>query len=198
MSEAKKSSGKQTVATLAATVEELQQRVAALEAALAAQSATGATAAGAVAAVAASAEEAPAPAPKPRKPDTDPVGGAHRLLRDILKLAMEPEPDDPEEAELLFVRFLDHVHSERKGTPILENSLRQYTWRQLRRNALIYLRDPEDAGSFDVTRQDPAAIGPRTESLKLFLRATSRMPTPITLRRDVAAEDAWRIESSSL
>lgn len=187
----KKTGGRATVASLAADLEALRGRVAVLEAALAA---TGATTS---AAVAAAPETAPAPAPTP-KTDHDPQGSAQRLLRDVLAIALEPEPDDADALELQFVRFLDYVHSTRKGTPILENSLREYTWRQLRRNAPIYLRDPEDAGSFDVTRQDPATIDRRTDTVKFFLRATSRMPTPITFRRDDADGGAWRIEASSL
>ncbi len=107
-------------------------------------------------------------------------------------------PSDPDEADTLFDRFAVLMHSERKGTPLLDRNLRNYTWMQLRKNVLIYLKDPNDAGSFTVTRREPLKFGPREERARFFLKASTRMPTPISFRKDVEDSDRWRIEVSSL
>lgn len=125
----------------------------------------------------------------------DPELALQELLREVFAVALTPEPQDAEGQESLFLRFLDLVHPERKGTPMLEGSLRQYGWRQLRRNAGIYLRDIHDPASYDEVRRDPQVLTRATDRVKVFLRATTRMPTPIILRR---AGDVWRIEASSL
>lgn len=138
------------------------------------------------------------PAPKVASNGEDPFIAVHDLLRRVLSLAARPESDDPEVEEGLFLDFLSMVHTERKGTPMVESSLRQYGWRQLRRNVRIYLRDPDDIGSYDVARRDPMELSPRADRVKLFLRATTRMPAPIGLRRDTSCGNEWRVETTSL
>jgi len=138
------------------------------------------------------------PAAKAPTNGEDPFIAVHEVLRRVLALAARPESDDPEVEEGLFLDFLSMVHAERKGTPMVESSLRQHGWRQLRRNVRIYLRDPEDIGSYDVARRDPVELTPRTERVKLFLRATTRMPAPIGLRRDASCGNEWRVETTSL
>lgn len=194
------------VARLQARVAELEGLVARVEAleGLARRPAIAptdsATLAASMAAADSEAAAAAATGPSPAKPVNldDPLVAAHDLLRRVLALASRPESDDPEVEEGLFLDFLGMVHTERKGTPMVESSLRQYGWRQLRRNIRIYLRDPDDVGSYDVARRDPMELTPRTERVKFFLRATTRMPAPIGLRRDASCGNEWRVETTSL
>jgi hypothetical protein len=133
-----------------------------------------------------------------RTAQDDPVIKLQQLLSTALGLACEPMPSDPDEADTLFDQFAVLMHSERKGTPLLDHNLRHYTWMQLRKNVLIYLKDPNDADSFTVTRREPLKFGPREEKARFFLKASTRMPTPISFRKDVEDSDRWRIEVSSL
>lgn len=195
------------LAELRARVAQLETLVARVEA-LEARAPTAAIGAAEVAAAAAVAEAGSVaadmanlvalPAAKAPTNGEDPFIAVHDLLRRVLTLAARPESDDPEVEEGLFLDFLSMVHAERKGTPMVESSLRQYGWRQLRRNVRIYLRDPDDIGSYDVARRDPVELTPRTERVKLFLRATTRMPAPIGLRRDASCGNEWRVETTSL
>ena len=126
------------------------------------------------------------------------MDGVHEILRRLLAVGLEPDADGEELADEQFFRFLELIHTERKGTPMLESSLRQYAFRQLRKNAPIYLRDRDDTGTYDVTRSEPREISTKTERVKVFLRAATRMPTPIALRRDAIHQGASRIETTSL
>ncbi len=209
----KSKSKRPTVASLAAEVAELREQLAALQSRLEAVEAgsssksatdvsTGVVAGAAVAAaVVASKPAAKKPAPKKAKARgsrDDTQTALQELLKGALSLALEPMPDDPDDADRLFERFAGLCHSSRWGTPMLDNSLRSYTWRQLRKNVGIYLREEDDPGSFEVLRTDPRKVTEDTRRVKLFLRARTRMPTPITFRRDDELEGEWRVEVSSL
>ncbi len=132
------------------------------------------------------------------RPPVAPLAEAQACLAALFALAILPDAADAESEEQRFAEFLELIHSERKGTPILDTSLRQYGWRQIRRNAKIYLRDAADPSSFDIARRDPSELAPVHERVKLFVKAATRMPTPITLRRDSACGGAFRVESTSL
>ena len=97
-----------------------------------------------------------------------------------------------------FLAFRDLVHTDRRGTPLLDEELRSYKWRPLVQRCQQYLAHPTDPASFVVERAQPEAPTAQTDVLKLFLRAANRMPPPITLRRDSHAGGAWRLEASSL
>lgn len=131
-------------------------------------------------------------------PEADPVQAMRSLLSAAFELALQPVPDDDEEADEQFARFAALIHTNRRGTPLLEQSLRLYTWQQLRRNVTIYLNEDQAVGSFETTRMTPSPVTERTQQAKFFVRARTRMPTPITFRRDEAEGGAWRIEASSL
>ena len=100
--------------------------------------------------------------------------------------------------EAAFLAFRDLVHTDRRGTPLLDEELRSYKWRPLQQRHRQYLTQAADPASFVVERAQPESPGVQTEVLKLFLRAEKRMPPPITLRRDAHAGGAWRLEASSL
>ena len=188
-------SPRRTVASVGAELDELKAEVEQLKSLLAELSSSGA---GVVAATAAAATAAATPAPAPAPP-AKPMDAVHSLLREVFALAKTPmDEEDLDERDAMFERFVALVHSDRKGTSMLDQSLRNYTWAQLRKKADIYLNEDGDVGSYTITRQSPEAIGKRTPRVKLFLRARTRMPTPITLRRDDREAGAWRIEASSL
>lgn len=191
----KASPSRQTVASVAAELAALKDRVAALEAEVAALGGhqASAVAAGAATVAPAAAKDRPAGV----VPD-DPMADVHGLMRQIFTLATAPLPEDPDARQEQFDAFVELVHSDRRGSATLNQSLRNYTWAQLRHKADIYLRDLQDAGSYTVVRSSPDELSPVATRIKLFLKARTRMPTPISLRRDASAQDAWRIESSSL
>lgn len=122
-----------------------------------------------------------------------PLESARRVLHDAFLHAGSADGD-----EAAFEAFIALNHSERTSAPRAIPSLREFAWRQLRKRRLEYLRDPSDPSSFTVARTDPAAPDSRTLSLRLFLNAVGRSPTPITLKRDPAVNGAWRITDSSL
>ncbi len=195
-----KKAKRQTVATLAAELAELRGEVDTLRERLAKLEAAPAKPAMSAAPVAAAATSAPVAASKPRRappPDNTELA-LKALLTDALALALEPMPEDPDDADRLFERFASLCHSSRCGTPMLDTSLRTYTWRQLRKNVGIYLREERDAASFEVLRTEPRKMATKSDRIKFFLRARTRMPTPITFRRDAELEGDWRIEVSSL
>ncbi len=120
------------------------------------------------------------------------------LLSRAFELALTPIPEDPDEAEELFMSFTMLMHSDRRGTPLLNQSLKNYTWRQFRKHAELYLNDEADPSSFVIHRSNPESIQPNDQRVKAFIRAKNRMPPPINFKRDVHDGGKWRIESSSL
>ncbi len=127
-----------------------------------------------------------------------PMAEAHELLCEVFQLVLEDVPADPDEADAQFDRFKALSHSNRRGSPLLDQSLRAYTWAQLRRNVRSYLTDPNDVGTYQVSRTQPEKPIKGEERMKVFLHAPRRMPAPITLRRDGEAGGRWRVEVSSL
>lgn len=185
---------KPTVAALATEVEALGVLVRDLQSRLAVLEDGAATRPAVAAAVAAT----PMAAARPGIDNDDVELSVRELLTSALKLALEPAPEDPELAEEQFERFAGLCHSSRQGTPMLNSSLRTYTWHQLRKNVAIYLNQEGDPGSFEVTRTDPRKLTASASRVKFFVRARTRMPTPITFARDEDANGMWRIEASSL
>lgn len=198
---AKTASTRTTVASVAAEVSELRDLVSSLLARVEElerrpAGAAGAATARVAAAVPAAAAVGASATPPSNNEDVELV--LRQLLISAIQLAQEPMPDDPEDADRQFERFAALCHSSRTGTPALNSSLRTYTWHQMRKNVAIYLGEADDPGSYEVTRSDPRKITAQSTRVKLFLRARTRMPTPITFRRDNEADGAWRVEASSL
>lgn len=73
-----------------------------------------------------------------------------------------------------------------------------FSWAKLRRNVGLYLETMEDAASFRVARTVPAALRPDEDRIKVFLLRDDEMPVPVSLRRDPAADGAWRLSTISL
>ena len=139
----------------------------------------------------------------PSVPDEAPANAANSdaiaaLVGRLLAVALALPNASGAELEAGFGRFLSLVHTSRKGTPILDDGLRRYSFHQLIRNAPIYLSDATDPTSFAVARTIPADLASASDEASVFVAASTRMPTPVRLRRDPAAGNRWRIESSSL
>ena len=185
---------RRTVASLGAELDELRAQMAILQAKVDAM-----TGSGEQSAAPTTASTTTTSSPKPAQPPAeDPVQGVHRLVEAVFAMAHRPLPDDEEGRDALFEEFKSLIHSDRKGTGLLDQNLRNYTWSQLRKKADIYLEDTSDMGSYTVTRMSPGSVDKNTTRVKLFLKARTRMPTPITLRRDEKDAGQWRVETSSL
>lgn len=128
-------------------------------------------------------------------PLQDPLDAAKETVAALFALVLNARLLSEDEA---FQAFRELVHTERRGTPLLDEELRAYKWRPLLQRGRQYLAKPADPASFVVERCQPEALGQQTEVVKLYLRAEKRMPPPITLRRDASAGGAWRLEASSL
>lgn len=194
----KTKSGKRTVASLGKEVDALRAEVAALKDELTSLISEERAPAASVPVPVAAAVAVEAATEPVRAPIDATMAQIRGLLEKMFALACEADPGDQEARDEQFDRFLDLVHTDRKGTKMLDENLRAYTWHQMRRKVHIYLKDDNDPGSFAVTRTQPDPIDSSTVKVKLFLKARTRMPTPISVRRDAKNRDAWRIESSSL
>ena len=185
----KASSGRKTVASLSVEVEALRAEVAELRQMVEGRTeASGGQSVGEAVHVVATPV---APAPKP-------IDAIRGLLTQAFTLALTPIPADPDEAEELFMRFAGLMHSDRRGTPLLNQSLKNYTWRQFRNNAAVYLNEDADPSSFIIHRTNPDPLYEAAERVKVFVRARTRMPPPVNFKRDTRDGGQWRIESSSL
>ncbi len=137
---------------------------------------------------------------EPSEPAEDPDSATAiaALVARLLGVAIDLAGASPAAVDAGFDRYLALIHSTRKGTPMLDDGLRRYSFVQLVRNGSIYLFVDGDSASFRVDRSVPADLTDARDEASVFLAARTRMPTPIRLRRDAAAGNRWRIESSSL
>jgi len=216
----KAKSSRRTVASLGKEVVELRAEVAELRESLAAWRAAqkpsapvqvpasvdipapvvAVAAAAVVKPVARSAATAPPPAADAVAEDrgNDPVAELRAFLVEMFRLALVPLPEDEDDREELFGRFISMMHSDRRGTAMLNQNILSYVWDPFRRRVAMYLKDAGDPGSFTVTRMHPDELDANADHVKLFIKARARMPTPISVRRDAKLDNAWRLESSSL
>ncbi|MGB0589549.1 MAG: hypothetical protein ACPGU1_07720 [Myxococcota bacterium] len=102
-----------------------------------------------------------------------------------------------EDTETAWLELTALTHPKELFAPRALDSLKAFSWKQMRKNAMAYLNGTE-ASSFSIARTDPAE--PRGDELrmKVFLNATGRSPAPVTLIRDEAAGGAWRLGQVSL
>lgn len=153
-------------------------------------------AAGTVATALAAAPAAPRPALSHVSTPTSaesPIEAGRRLVTALFDVAAAPEGD-----EAAFEAFLALNHTERTSAPRAVPSLREFAWRQLRKRRHEYLSNPTDSTSFTVARSDPTTVDAKALSFRLFLQSSGRSPTPVTFKRDPAAEGAYRVTDSSL
>lgn len=179
------------VTSLQAQVAELSVRVTRLEALLAGTARSGDVSG------AAPVESAPAPVAA-MSSTLGPLESAHQVVTAVLTAALAGVDAEDEMAQAALEAFGLLVHSDRRGTPLLDEEVRVYKWRPLVAHVHQYLSKPGDPTSFEIVRTQPSEITAKIDQVRLYLRAEKRMPPPLTLRRDAQAGGAWRIESSSL
>ena len=114
------------------------------------------------------------------------------VIAEVFRLAGQADDD------LAFEAFVALNHSERISAPRAIPSLREFAWRQLRKRWADYLRVGDDPSSFTVARTDPARVDSGASSVRVFLQAKGRSQTPVALKRDAAADGAFRLTDSSL
>ena len=112
-------------------------------------------------------------------------------LRRMFEAAMVPDK------ETAWRELTALTHPRELVAPRAIDSLKAFSWKQLRKNAERYL-DGGAIDSFVVQRTDPAVVTGAEERVKVFLKADGRSPAPVTLRRDGEAAGAWRLGQVSL
>ncbi|MSP90463.1 MAG: hypothetical protein EXR79_01435 [Myxococcales bacterium] len=194
------------VGSLVAALRSLEARVAALEAAAGVARASAAVAAPVPTAAAepltvAAAGEAPTQAAGPYAPpgrSADPMADVRAVLRAMFDLALHTTITDSANLEQSFEQFKELVHSERKGSPLLNQELLRYKFFPLCERARSYLARADDPASFEIDKTTPDRVDGNTFAVRVFLKADRRMPPPIALKRDERVGGAFRIENSSL
>ena len=191
------------VALLRQAVEGLRDKVdgsAVTEAAKPAARAAGPTwaAEAAAAAAAAAAREAATSSVMPEPKSLEEIE-TERVRKEVetllVGLFMAGMDDDTDQG---FEAFIDLMHSDRTDAPRSIPSLREFTWKTLRRNLARYLATPGDPTSYSVVRWDPEKPRAKDKNVKLFVACPQRSPVPVNFRRDPAHDDCWRITDSSL
>ncbi len=128
-----------------------------------------------------------APAPKKVLPEPKPLAEteSERVYQEIdgiltgLFMAAQ-DPDD----EVGFEAFLQLVHSDRTDAPRSIPSLKEFTFKSLRKKLAQYIGKDGAPTAFAIARR--------------VLECPGRSPVPISFRRDPEHGDAWRMLDSSL
>ncbi|MDP6944043.1 MAG: hypothetical protein QF464_07845 [Myxococcota bacterium] len=120
-------------------------------------------------------------------PGADPRATIQRMFQAVLG----------EDKEVVWRELTALTHPQELAAPRAIDSMKAFSWKQLKRNAGSYLDDGQP-GSFVVVRTDPAELSDSEGRVKIFLQAAGRSPAPLTLRRDESAGGAWRLGQISL
>jgi hypothetical protein len=123
------------------------------------------------------------------------VPGAAASFAALLARMFEAVLKDDTETAWLELTAL--THPKELFAPRALDSLKAFSWKQLRKNAPAYLAR-ETTDSFSIIRTDPAEPKGDELRVKVFLNARGRSPAPVTLLRDEAAGGAWRLGQVSL
>jgi len=102
-----------------------------------------------------------------------------------------------EDAETAWLELTALTHPKELFAPRALDSLKAFSWKQMRKNAGAYLNQGT-AASFSIARTDPAELKGDEQRMKVFLNASGRSPAPVTLIRDNDAGGAWRLGQVSL
>ena len=89
------------------------------------------------------------------------------------------------------------THPRELVAPRALDSLKAFSWKQMRKNATTYLTGGK-ADTFSVVRTNPTELSGTEDRVKVFLHSQGRSPAPVTLRRDEVAGGAWRLGQVSL
>ena len=176
---------------IVAAIRELTAEVARLRETVALVTVTASRAAVALPAVAVSPQAPGAIAPSPTVPATH-EAACDAILANMFASALVEDDDAGFEA------FIATFHADRLDAPRSIPSLREFSWRSIRKNLVNYLTDPTVPGSFTIARRDPSPLRNSDRTVKVFIACKGRSPVPVTFKRDKAAGDAWRISDSSV
>lgn len=102
-----------------------------------------------------------------------------------------------EDSDVVWRELTALTHPRELVAPRALDSLKAFSWKQMRKNASTYLTGGK-ADTFSVVRTDPAELSGKEERVKVFLHSEGRSPAPVTLRRDQEAGGAWRLGQVSL
>ena len=102
-----------------------------------------------------------------------------------------------EDAEASWLELTALTHPKELFAPRALDSLKAFSWKQMRKNAAAYL-SKGTADSFSIARTDPTELKGDEQRMKVFLNASGRSPAPVTLIRDSDAGGAWRLGQVSL
>jgi hypothetical protein len=119
------------------------------------------------------------PAPPPPAPQADPVA----VVQAAVQTALARD----------FNAYLQLVHSEEKTNAKQIAGIEGFSWKRFMGQAAWY---PDPSGRVVVERQNVEG-----QDVMLYIRDhfnQGRMPPPMRLRRDPAAQGAWRIAANSL
>lgn len=126
------------------------------------------------------------PAPRPAQPPAGPApaaGSPEAIVQMAVQVALQND----------FQGYLSLIHSEEKQNQKQVAGIEAYSWKRFTSMAKRYL---DAGGHIQVARTNQE--GP---DLMLYIRDqtdNTRMPPPMRLRPDPAAQNAWRIVSNSL
>jgi hypothetical protein len=120
-----------------------------------------------------------------------PSAGFKALLARMFEAALQ------QDTEFAWLELTALTHPRELFAPRALDSLKAFSWKQLRKNATVYL-GKGTTDSFSIVRTDPAEPTGDEVRVKVFLGARGRSPAPVTLRRDEAAGGAWRLGQVSL
>ena len=115
-----------------------------------------------------------------------PAGSPEAVIQQLLMAAMNPD----EAAGWKTTSGL--LHSSMSAQKA-QKSYREMNYPASRRKVALFTPDDSKA-HFRVTRK----TSPSDDKVKLFIHNEKSMPTPCTLKRDPAAEGAWRVYVCSL
>ena len=102
---------------------------------------------------------------------------------------------DYADEEALTERLKSVMHSSVATNQHALASLIRFNWNRFNAQKHHYLQDPSQPSSFVVLREQPIPNQPTT-TLKIFLDAPNRNPTPCTLQQE--ADGNWKILTFSL
>lgn len=119
-------------------------------------------------------------------------GKVESVLTGVFLAALDEDDDAG------FDAFLTLMHTDRTDAPRSIPSLREFSWKNMKKKLDKYLMAPTEATSFEIARRVPETLGPDDRNAKVFLASPDRSPVPISFRRDPNADDAWRVTDTSL
>jgi hypothetical protein len=103
-----------------------------------------------------------------------------------------------EDDEAGFEAFLSLIHSDRTDAPRSIPSLKEFTWKSIKKKLDKYLGEGGGPTDYSINKRVPLEIKESENNAKLFLESPNRSPVPISFRRDPSESNAWRVTDSSL